>query len=475
LLSHPTRHPSQAEVEVGADADGTLRTLWARVVLDGGPYLTTSRSVARIVAYTIGGPYRFDAVDVEVRVGRTTNPTSGALRGFGATQACFALESTLDRLAAQLGRDPVELRLVNAVGPGDRLATSGQPLGAATPVAEVIRRARDHPAPDLPPPASGVRRGTALAVGLKHCLRGDGRLEQGRVALELTAEGVTVETAAVDVGQGMRTVVERVVERVLGRTDVRLTTARTELGRSGPTSASRQTWLVSAAVLACCEAVLDQLRAATGADRVRLDGDRLLVDAAPVPLAEVLAEHGIERAERTYEAPATQPGDPEDGTGDGIHVAFMYAAHRATVDVAPDGAVQVRHVVAVHDAGTVLEPVSALRQIEGGVIQGIGFALYEDLAVGPDGRRAGAPGWAGYPVPVLGEVPPIDVELVASHEPGHPLGAKGLGEAPLIASPAAVALAVARATGEDVTSIPLAPGGRPPWLATLGTNGPNGP
>jgi CO/xanthine dehydrogenase Mo-binding subunit len=467
LLAHPTRHPSRAEVELGADADGTLRTLWARVVLDGGPYLTTSRSVARIVAYTLGGPYRFDAVDVEVRVGRTTNPTSGALRGFGATQACFALESTLDRLAARLGRDPVELRLANAVGPGDRLATSGQPLGPATPVAEVVRRARDHAGPALPPPAPGARRGTALAVGLKHCLRGDGRLEQGWAALELTSAGVIVETAAVDVGQGVRSIVERVVERALGPAAVQVTTPRTDLGRSGSTSASRQTWLVSGAVLACCRVALDRLRAATRAAAVRLDGDRLVADGADYALADVLASTPIGRIERTYDAPSTRPGDPEDGTGDAVHVAFMFSAHRATVDVGADGAVQVRHVVAVHDAGTVLDPTSARRQVEGGVVQGIGFALYEDLAVAPDGRVVAAPGWAGYPVPTLADVPPIDVELVASHEPGHPLGVKGLGEAPLIASPAAVALAVARATGEEVMSIPLAPGGAPPWLGDV--------
>ncbi|HMG43747.1 MAG TPA: molybdopterin cofactor-binding domain-containing protein [Acidimicrobiales bacterium] len=468
LLAHPTRHPSRAHVEATADADGRLRTLRARVTLDGGPYLTTSKSVARIVAYTIAGPYRFDAVDVEVRVGRTTNPTSGALRGFGATQACFALESTLDRLAARLGLDPTELRLANALGPGDRLPTSGQPLGPATPVAEVIRRARDHAVPALPPPPPGTRRATALAVGLKHCLRGDGRLEQGWAALELApGGGVTVETAAVDVGQGLRAVVERTVHGALGDVPVRVAPARTDLGRSGSTSASRQTWLVSGAVLACCEAVLAHLRSVVGAPdgtALRLVGGTVVAGGAARPLAEVLAAAPLGRVVRTYDAPATRAGDPGDGTGDAVHVAFMYSAHRATVDVGPDGAVSVRHVVAVHDCGTVVDELSARRQVEGGVIQGIGFALYEHLAVAPDGRVAAAPGWAGYPVPVLGEVPPIDVEFVTTHEPGHPLGVKGLGEAPLIASPAAVALAVARATSTPVLSIPLAPAARPRWL-----------
>ncbi|QYG94048.1 molybdopterin-dependent oxidoreductase [Iamia sp. SCSIO 61187] len=464
LLAHPTRHPSRSEVRIGADADGTLRTLRARVVLDGGPYLTTSRSVARIVAYAMGGPYRFDAVDVEVRVGRTTNPTSGALRGFGATQACFALESTLDLLAARLGLDPTALRLANAAGPADRLATSGQPLGPAAPVEEIIRTARDHPLPDLPPPAPGARRATALAVGLKHCLRGDGRVEESWAAAELTPDGLLVETAAVDVGQGLRTVVERVVHEALGPVPVTLSTARTDLAPTGSTSASRQTWLVSGAVLACCAALRAGLGDATGAPEVRLDGTDVVTGPDRTPLDQVLARTPIGRVERRYAAPPTRAGDPHDGTGDAVHVAFMHSAHRATVDLAPDGSVAVRHVVAVHDAGHVVDPLSARRQVEGGVIQGIGFALFEEQVLDADGVPAAAPGWAGYPVPVLDEVPPIDVVFVESHEPGHPLGVKGLGEAPLIASPTAVALAVGRARGVPVTSIPLAPGARPGWL-----------
>lgn len=467
LLAHPTRHPSQAEVRIGADTDGTLRTLHARVVLDGGPYLTTSRSVARIVAYAMGGPYRFDAADVEVRVGRTTNPTSGALRGFGATQACFALENTLDQLAARVGVDPTELRLANAAGPGDRLATSGQPLGPATPVAEVIRTARDHPLPDLAPPADGVRRATALAVGLKHCLRGDGRVEDSWAAATLTPDGLVVETAAVDVGQGLRTVVERVVHDALGPVAVTLVPARSTLAPTGSTSASRQTWLVSGAVLACCEAVGAALAEATGDPCPRLDGTTVHRGAHRTTLADLLRDTPLGRVERRYEAPPTRAGDPDDGTGDAVHVAFMYSAHRVTVDVAADGAVAVRHVVAVHDAGRVVDPLSARRQVEGGVIQGIGFALYEEQVLDADGVPCRPAGWAGYPVPVLDEAPPIDVVFVASHEPGHPLGVKGLGEAPLVTSPTAVALAVARARGQVVTSIPLAPGGAPPWLEAM--------
>lgn len=464
LLAHPTRHPSRAEVRIGADPDGTLRTLHARVVLDGGPYLTTSRSVARIVAYAMGGPYRFDAVDVEVRVGRTTNPTSGAMRGFGATQACFALESTLDLLAARLDVDPTELRLANAAGPDDRLATSGQPLGPATPVEEIIRTARDHPLADLPPPAPGTRRATALAVGLKHCLRGDGRVEESWAAAELTPDGLLVETAAVDVGQGLRTVVERVVHHALGSVPVMLSIARTDLAPAGSTSASRQTWLVSGAVLACCVALRAELGDATGAPWVRIDGTDVVSGPDRTPLGEVLTRTPIGRVERHYAAPATRAGDPADGTGEAVHVAFMHSAHRATVDLAPDGSVAVRHVVAVHDAGHVVDPLSARRQVEGGVIQGIGFALFEEQVLDAEGVPSAAPGWAGYPVPTLDDIPPIDVVFVETHDPGHPLGVKGLGEAPLIASPTAVALAVGRARGLPVASIPLAPGGRPGWL-----------
>lgn len=463
LLAHPTRHPSYADVTIGADADGTLRTVFARVVLDGGPYLTTSSSVARIVAYAMGGPYRFDAVDIEVRVGRTTNPTAGALRGFGATQACFALESTLDLLADRLGMDPVDLRLRNAAGRSDRLATSGQPLGPATPVAEVIRRAQQHPSPPLDPPAAGVRRASAVAVGLKHCLRGDGRVEDTWAALTLSRSGLVAETAAVDVGQGLRAVVQRTVERELGITAVRVETPDVRMGRAGPTSASRQTWLVSGAVRACCLALAEEIRQRTGSSTLRFSGERVLLDDGAVPLHVLAAQVGPVHVERPFSAHPTEAGDPEDGTGEDVHVAFMYSAHRATVDLHPDGAVNVLHVVAVHDAGVVVDELSALRRVEGGVIQGIGFALYEAQVLDESGAHCAPPGWEGYPVPSLAEVPPIDVVFVESHEPRHPFGVKGLGESPLVASPTAVALAIGRASGNPVTSIPLAPGGVPRW------------
>ena len=432
---HVHRHPSRTWIRYGATRDGRLVAADVRLLMDGGAYASSSAVVLANASTFAAGPYEVPNVRIEGTVVYTNNPPCGAMRGFGAPQVCFAYESALDELAATLGIDPVELRLRNAVRTGSVLPT-GQVLTGSAPVREVIDRCIAVPLPRLEPgrPAY-LRRGVGFALGFKNVAYSEGFDDAGEATVTLS-QGLdgpvaVVQTAAVDYGQGLYTVLAQIVRSELGAVEVSVHPATTEFGSSGSTSASRQTTMTGGAVLAACRAVRAELEA-RGGD----------LDAGAITCT------------REFHHRPTG-GFDERGHGD-IHVSFAFAAERAVVDVDTElGLVHVVQIAAAQDAGRVINPQGAEGQVEGGTAMGLGWALMEELAVEDGAIRN--PSFTDYLVPTVLDVPPIAVELVEEPEPGAPYGVKGIGELPTIVAAPAIAAALRDATGRRLNRLPVRP------------------
>jgi xanthine dehydrogenase D subunit len=478
FLGHVHRHPAVMWYRHHADAGGRLVKVEARIILDGGAYLSTSTAVTMNAACMAPGPYRVPNAVVEAVAVRTNNPPCGAMRGFGAVQVCFAYEAQMDKLAAALGLDPVELRLRNALKPGDSLIT-GQVLRGTAPVAEVIRTCVAAPLPagvpmttaelELPGGAGRtadrdrVRRGVGFAVGIKNLLYGGGFDDYSSARCRLEDGVATITCAAVEVGQGFVTLAQQIARDVLGGVDVVLAPpGTTDIGSAGSTSASRQTWMSGGAVQAACLAVRDRLLKSVssrhGVPQETLDivdGRVVSLDGqVDIPISEAARGDVLEETVDFHHAPTAELD--VDGQGDAF-VSFAFAAHRAVVDVDLDlGLVRVLEIATSQDVGRVLNPVQLVGQLEGGIAQGVGLAVMEEIVL--DHGRVRNPSFTDYVIPTALDMPPVHIAaLIEEPEPGSPMGAKGAGEPPMVSSTAAVVAAIRAATGLELPRAPVRP------------------
>src|SRR5262249_1293895 len=451
FVGHIHRHPARIWMEHRATREGRLVCVRVRILLDGGAYASSSTAVTSNAASFACGPYRVDNALIESLCLYTNTPPCGAMRGFGAVQSCFAHEAQMDKLAAALDIDPVELRLLNALESSDAMPT-GQVITGTLPVADVIRRcaAMNPPEPEEPPrdplrlPAGsgnptrgeGVRRGVGFAVGFKNIGYSEGfddstaarvRLHRGTEG-ELSAE---VHCAAAEVGQGVANVILQTARTELETEDVVLAPATTAaVGSAGSASASRMTWMVTGAVQLACR--------------------------------DALAEHRRTRAavavERVYRHPRTTPLEPETGqvTGERAHVAYACAAMRVVAEVDVDlGLTRVVWIGTAQDVGRAVNPLAVEGQIEGGAAQGLGLALMEEIQT-RDGLITNA-SFTDYLIPTTLDMPPVVSEFVEDPEPDAPYGVKGVGEPPTVVSTAAVVAALRAATGCALTRVPVKP------------------
>jgi CO/xanthine dehydrogenase Mo-binding subunit len=448
FVGHIHRHPAKIWAEHRATRDGRLVCARVRILLDGGAYASSSTAVTSNAASFACGPYRVDNALIESLCVYTNNPPCGAMRGFGAVQVCFAHEAQMDKLAAELGIDPIELRLLNALEPGDVMPV-GQVITGRLPVAEVIRRAAALPVPaaeELPrdpirlPGGSGnttrgegVRRGVGFAVGFKNIGYSEGFDDYTAARVRIAADGTAeVHCAAAEVGQGVAGVILQVARTELGTDDVTLAPGTTStVGSAGSASASRMTWMASGAVRDACRAAVAEREANGGGE----------VDV-----------------ERIYRHPRTSPLDPETGqtTGERAHVAYACAAMRVVAEVDVElGLTRIVWIGTAQDVGRAVNPQAVTGQIEGGTAQGLGLALMEEIQT-RDGLITNA-SFTDYLIPTTLDMPVVDSELVEEAEPDAPYGAKGVGEPPTVVSTAAVVAAVRAATGRDLTRVPVRP------------------
>jgi len=456
FTGHVHRHPARLRLTHHADRDGRLVAVHGDVLIDGGPYASTSAAVIGNAVMHACGPYRVPNVAVDGTAVYTNNPPCGAMRGFGAVQACVAHEAQMDRLAAELGIDAVELRLRNALAPGDVLP-SGEVITGSLPVADVIRRcaALEPPSADgserdplsFPGGAGGAGRGEALrrgrgfAVGFKNIAYSEGfdDYATARIRLHLGADErlvAEVHWAGAEVGQGSTDVVETVVRTELPDVEVVLAPAGTAtVGSSGSSSASRLTWMAAGAMQLACQGVRAELARRGGS---LTPGEEIDV-------------------EREYHHRPTSPIDPETGQvlGERVFVAFAACAMAAEVEVDVQlGLSRVTWIGCTVDAGRAVNPLALEGQVHGGTAQGIGLAVMEELIV--EGGHIRNASFTDYLIPTILDVPTsFAVDVLEQPEPNAPYGVKGVGEPPTVVATAAVAAALRDATGHPLRRVPV--------------------
>ncbi|GAA2798554.1 xanthine dehydrogenase family protein molybdopterin-binding subunit [Nonomuraea dietziae] len=452
FFGHVHRHPAWMRYEHGATREGELVYVKAEILLDGGAYCSSSPAVVGNAASLGVGPYEVPNVDIVATGVYTNNPPCGAMRGFGAVQACYAYESQMDRLAAACGLSPVEIRIRNAVSQGSALAT-GQIIDSPAPLADMLRELAAMPMPpaatsdllDLPGGVSqtthgeGVRRGVGYGVGIKNICFSEGfdDYSTARVRAELIGgePHVTVHTAAAEVGQGLVTIQAQIARTELGIERVTVATADTQVGSAGSSSASRQSYVTGGAVKAACEAV-----------RARFDG---------LPPALALEKFGPIEETREYRHRPTYPMDPVTGQADS-HTQLALCVHRAVVDVDVElGLVKVVELAAVQDVGKILNPLALEGQIHGGSAQGLGLALMEEIQV-REGKVLN-PSFTDYLIPTILDMPPMRLSILENPDPAAPYGLRGAGEPPTLSSTPAIVAAVRDATGVALTRVPVRP------------------
>ncbi|MEV4062398.1 xanthine dehydrogenase family protein molybdopterin-binding subunit [Nonomuraea dietziae] len=452
FFGHVHRHPAWMRYEHGATREGELVYVKAEILLDGGAYCSSSPAVVGNAASLGVGPYEVPNVDIVATGVYTNNPPCGAMRGFGAVQACYAYESQMDKLAAACGLSPVEIRIRNAVSQGSALAT-GQIIDSPAPLADMLRELAAMPMPpaatsdllDLPGGVSqtthgeGVRRGVGYGVGIKNICFSEGfdDYSTARVRAELIGgePHVTVHTAAAEVGQGLVTIQAQIARTELGIERVTVATADTQVGSAGSSSASRQSYVTGGAVKAACEAV-----------RARFDG---------LPAAQALEKFGPIEETREYRHRPTYPMDPVTGQADS-HTQLALCVHRAVVDVDVElGLVKVVELAAVQDVGKMLNPLALEGQIHGGSAQGLGLALMEEIQV-REGKVLN-PSFTDYLIPTILDMPPMRISILENPDPAAPYGLRGAGEPPTLSSTPAIVAAVRDATGVALTRVPVRP------------------
>ena len=492
FLGHVHRHPAILRYEHRATADGRIVSVRAEILLDGGAYASSSTAVAANAATLAAGAYDIPNVAVDCRAVYTNNPPCGAMRGFGAVQVCFGYESQMDRLAAAVGRSPVELRRRNAMSEGT-VTPIGQVVDSAAPVTQLLDLLEHRPlppprpaipappapagvtAPDLPGGVFGgtdparVVRGVGYSVGVKNICFSEGFDDYSTVHLRLELGGpeprVLLRTAAVEVGQGLVTVLGQIVRSELTVRQVIVLPADTTTGDAGSSSASRQTYVTGGATREACLRVradlIDRAADALAADSAGLslaDGVVAANDGASVAVADLLKLDPIEHTVQWRHRP-TSPIDPWTGqvTGNGrAHVQFAFAAHRAVVDVDVElGTAQLVELYCAQDVGRAMNPRAVRGQIHGGTVQGMGLALMEEMQV-EDGRVVD-PSFSGYLIPTIMDTPPLPVDVLELPDPHAPYGVRGVGEPPAISAAPAVAAAIRAATGRDLPRIPIRP------------------
>ncbi len=472
------RHPSSVTITSGCDRDGTLRAVSIRVVMDGGAYVTLSPVVLSRGALHAAGAYRWEHVSIEAQAVATNTPPNGAFRGFGAPQTIWAIERHMDRIARTLRLDPLTLREKNVLRVGDTTPT-GQFLKESVGVARCIEEVRKasrwdekrRPAPAAPsakgsamfrlPPPGAVPARKARGLGASVYLHGAGFTGSGelvhraRVAVDLLADEATgkprfrIRGASTDIGQGTETVFRQIAAEALWVSMDRVefaTPSTASVPDSGPTVASRTVMVVGGIVETAARALF-----------ARIEGDRQQKGGSFEDAARrLLAAHGTVTVERTYEPPKGHVWDEATYRGD-AYPAFGWGCAVAEVEVDLDTfETSVLSLWSAHDVGKAIHPTLCKGQIEGGLLQAIGWALQENVVV-RDGLVVNAR-LTDYVIPTILDAPRFFTTLVEdpfSRGPGG--GAKGLGEIPMDGGAPAVAAAIEHATGIVCDRLPLLP------------------
>ncbi|MET3482125.1 molybdopterin cofactor-binding domain-containing protein [Methylobacterium sp. 1973] len=446
-----TRHPMRVDVKVGARRDGTLTALSLDVLSDTGAYGNHAGGVIHHACNEVLAAYVCPNKRVDGRAVYTHTLPAGAFRGYGLSQTVFALESALDEVARGLGLDPFALRRHNAVKPGDALVSNSlEPhdvvfgsYGLDQCLTLVEEALQADPGTE---PEAGWRCGTGMAMAMIDTIPPRGHHADARVGLD--ADGhFTVRVGTAEFGNGTSTVHRQIAASALGVAPerVRIAGADTDgVGHDTGAYGSTGTVVAGLATLRAAEALAVRIRtraaeiAGASPDSCRVAGDVVETPAGPVTLAAIGPLDAAGRAD----------GSPRS-------VAFNVHAFRVAVDPV-SGVVRILRSVHAADAGRVINPMQCRGQVEGGVAQAIGAALYEEVRVGADGSLI-TQTFRDYHIPACADVPDTEVLFADTYDSIGPLGAKSMSESPFNPVAAALGNAIRDATGARLTATPFAP------------------
>ncbi len=450
------RHPAICEIETGCDRDGKLRAIKMRVLMDGGAYVTLTPVVLSRGTLHASGAYEWADVRIESMAVATNTPPNGAFRGFGAPQTIWAIERHMEKVARALGMDPLDLRRKNVLQLGSVTAT-GQVLHTSVAGALCLEKARaaaeyDRKRNQPRSPSGRKVHGIGAAVFMHGAgFTGSGeRYLKGKVAVDLLPGGrLRIRTASTDIGQGTETVFRQIVADAAGLPITSVDFAvpcTTHVPDSGPTVASRTVMVVGSIV----ESASREIAARVRKEQEQAGGT--FAEAAD----RLLAREGEITSLLQYSPPEYIKWDDARYKGD-AYPCFGWACFIAEVSVDLDTfEVTVTDFWTATDVGKAINPVMCKGQIEGGALQAIGWALFEEV-VWSDGLIRN-PRMTNYIVPTALDAPPFHTLLVEapfSFGPGG--GAKGIGELPMDGGAPAVAAAVEHALGIAMDELPLTP------------------
>lgn len=464
FLGTVVRHPATVKMKTGVLKKGKLVAREVTVVYDTGAYAICGPIVAQNGGVTAAGPYRIPNLKVNSFTVYTNNPVSGAVRGLGTPQVAWAYESQMDIIADALGMDPLELRLKHCYQEGDVSAT-GEILHSVGLRKTLLKAAgavgyREHQSPNL----QGRGKGLACMLKLTNTPTSSSAI------LMINEDGTfSLLTSAVEMGQGTETVLAQIVAEEMGVPPNQVTVAKPDTDWTpfhAATSGSRTTFQLGRAVQIAVSDVKQQLFQMM-VDLMDTIPERLEVRDGGVYLKKT--SHGLLFAEimkRYYGTSATilgrgfftPPGavplEPETGQSTKPSAFWMYATQAAEVEVDQEtGQVKVLKLVAAHDVGKAINLLGCEQQIEGAMVQGLGFALHEELVVA-DGKPLNS-SFAGYLIPTSQDLPPLVPIIVEEPHCDGPYGAKGLGEPALTATAPAIANAIYDAVGVRIRDLPI--------------------
>ncbi len=470
------RHPYKMKYKVGINKDGLLQAMEIEIYADAGAYAAMSEFVTWRSVVQATGPYIVPNVKTDVYAAYTNNCYTSAMRGFGSPQICFAAESLMDELAEELGFDPLELRLKNILTDGSITAT-GQKLNHKVSIGDAllnVTQKADYKKKWIEYKDKNSNDSIARGIGISCSYRGVSLGAEGTdaagVIISLQTDGsVLVSTGLVDMGQGSATTISIIVAEKLGVTIDRihfLNADTSSMPDSGPTVASRTSFMAGNAASIGCEKLLDRLRPVAAEildceisglefrdNRITSIKKKSKNDLDYAKLASACFQKGISLYEHGwYKSPHTSWNE-EDGQGD-AYFTYVYAANLAEVEVDMiTGNVRVVKFISSHDLGRTLNLNGAKGQVYGGVAMGLGYAILEEYI--ENDCHPTLENFDEYLLPTICDIPEMDVIFIENRDSLGPYGAKSLGEPACELAAPAIVNAVSNAIGKRIRSMPL--------------------
>lgn len=469
FMSMSKRHPSWSIVKYGADKSGKIKACKVKYILDAGAYSTLSPIVLWRGTVHAAGPYNIENIEIESYAVATNKVPCGAYRGFGQPQICFAQESLIDDLAEKLDMDPIDLRMKNMLKPGDKTAT-GQKIDQSCALKELAKIVRKKSGWDKH--KVKINKDKKRALGFSCVYYGVGLGAKGRYLdragafVNIYKDGsVGVNVGNTEMGQGALTVLSQIAAETLNAPmrNIKLCEVDTsKVPDSGPTVASRTTLMSGNAIIEACLPLRENIFSCArymlkaGKNKIEASNGLFHFGKKKVSFEEVVKECWSQRLKMSeqgwYVAPKTT-FDIKDGQGD-AYVIYSYSANVADVEVdIKTGEKTVHKIYAAYDVGRLINPKLAHAQAHGGILQGMGWAVMENLVVKDAIMRN--PNFTDYVLAISTDAPEYDISFVEKPYKHGPYKAKGMGEVPLIGVAAAIRNAVKKACGVSLNEVPM--------------------